>query len=201
MQVRVPHCSPTAMAMRYSLPSARPDWASVVRTAPVVCTHTVNTSATLQAEESVQPLSHRARWVGRNALAATCVRVCELRSELLDHNASGRVDEDVIAITVLAGGGVITVTVTLRVNHLIARKSLQGDAGPEIPAERLIVGRNCAGRAERRQQWKSKNKQALAHGYSRCWNQILANFFGSLSTPQMDSREEDTAAAREGSSS
>src|SRR5262249_40500482 len=76
----------------------------------------------------------------------TCRRR-DLRSELLDYDAPLVVHKDVIAITVLAGCRVVAVGVAFRVDHLIARKSLQRDRRLEVLARRGTLGRDEPARA------------------------------------------------------
>src|SRR5215472_8946504 len=57
-----------------------------------------------------------------------------LRSKLFDYDVPRRVHKDVIAITVLAGCRVVAVGVAFRVDHLIARQSVQRDRRLEVLA-------------------------------------------------------------------
>jgi len=122
--------------------------------------------------------------------------------QLLDDGPTPGVDEDVVSVAVVTGHRVIAVRVALDVHDCIARLSLQRNHGLHVLRERRSLGQaDAADRNGRQRKDQSSNQYARAHDGSSMEGQILENFSGSVSTPQMASRDDAMAEASEGSPS
>src|SRR5882724_12088543 len=86
-----------------------------------------------------------------------------LRLEFLHDNPALRVHIHVITVTVLAGRGVVAVSIAFGVDHLIAGHPLQCNGRFEILAECRIFGRQNRSATDRGGHRQCKSKYAQYH--------------------------------------
>src|SRR5579859_4255154 len=123
------------------------------------------------------------------------------RSQLLHDDASAGIQVHMVAVAVATGGRVIAVAVALRVDHRVARLSVQDDGRGQVLAEGRLFGRPDSRR--RRAERRSANHPDPRRGFhDRLLSyQSLLKLVRWLRMAQMASREEATALASPGSSS
>ena len=85
--------------------------------------------------------------------------------ELFDDHPSLRIHENVVAIAIFAGGGVVAVGVALRADDLIAGVAVQNDGRLQIVAQGVVSGHG--GAADEREHRQRKNGYRLLHSFLR----------------------------------
>src|SRR5262249_23093745 len=119
-----------------------------------------------------------------------------LRLLLLHDHAAGGVDEHVVAVLVLAGTDVVVLALRLDAHDLAAGQTLERDhRGQVLPGCCVVGGERRHGRDS--DQYCEHG--LFAHGFSALNYDIAANLTRSERIAQIASREDASAAAREGS--